>query len=82
MRTKIIKIVNSLGVRIPKLLLKQSDLLSEFEIEVKGDYLTIRPTSHLRAGWDKALITMAEQKDDVLLDSGDANDWDRSHWEW
>jgi antitoxin MazE len=81
-RTKIIKIGNSQGVRIPKLLLEQSGLNSEVEIEVQGDHLTIRTASHLRDGWDKAFIAMAEQHDDVLLDDVDATDWDQAEWEW
>lgn len=82
-RTKIIKIGNSQGVRIPKLLLEQSGLNSEVEIEVQGDHLTIRTASNnLRAGWDKAFMAMAEQRDDVLLDAVDATDWDQAEWEW
>lgn len=40
-RTRIVKIGNSRGVRIPKLLLDQAQLGNEIEIEVQGDQLRI-----------------------------------------
>lgn len=49
-RTRIIKIGNSQGIRIPKTLLEQSGIDSEVEIEVQGDQLTIRAASQLRNG--------------------------------
>lgn len=81
-RTRIVKIGNSQGVRIPKLLLDQSGIHAEVEIEVQGNHLTIRTASHLRAGWDEAFSMMAEQHDDVLLDEVNATDWDQAEWEW
>jgi antitoxin MazE len=81
-RTRIVKIGNSQGVRIPKLLLEQSGIHSEVEIEVQGDHLTIRTAPRLRIGWDKAFAAMAEQHDDVLLDEVDTTNWDQVEWEW
>lgn len=81
-RTRIVKIGNSQGVRIPKLLLEQSGIEGEVEIEVHGDHLTIRTASRLRAGWDEAFAGMAKQGDDVLLDEVSTTDWDQVEWEW
>lgn len=81
-KTRIVKIGNSQGVRIPKLLLEQSGIHTDVEIEVQGDHLTIRTASHLRNGWDEAFAIMAEQHDDVLLDEVNATDWDQAEWEW
>ncbi|NCJ05613.1 AbrB/MazE/SpoVT family DNA-binding domain-containing protein [Synechococcales cyanobacterium C] len=81
-RTRIVKIGNSQGIRIPKLLLEQSGIHAEVEIEVQGDHLTIRTAPHLRAGWDTAFATMAEQHDDVLLDESNGTDWDQAEWDW
>jgi antitoxin MazE len=81
-RTRIVKIGNSQGVRIPKLLLEQSGIHAEVEIEVQGDHLIIRTAPGLRIGWDKAFAAMAEQQDDVLLDEVDTTDWDQVEWEW
>jgi antitoxin MazE len=81
-RTRIVKIGNSQGIRIPKLLLEQSGIHTEVEIEAQGDHLTIRTVRRLRMGWDEAFAKMAEQCDDVLLDEVNTNDWDQLEWEW
>jgi antitoxin MazE len=82
-RTRIVRIGNSQGVRIPKTLLEQSGIYSEVEIEVQGDQLTIRAAApQLRNGWDTAFASMAAQRDDILLDEANATDWDQTEWEW
>jgi antitoxin MazE len=81
-RTRIVKIGNSQGIRIPKLLLEQSGIHTDVEIEVQGDHLMIRPASCLRNGWDEAFSTMAEQQDDGLLDDVNVSEWDEVEWEW
>ena len=43
MRTRIVKIGNSQGVRIPKLLLERSNLAEEVELEAEDDRIIIRP---------------------------------------
>jgi antitoxin MazE len=78
-RTRIVKIGNSQGIRIPKLLLEQSGIHTE--VEMQGDRLTIRTAPRLRAGWDKAFAAMAEQHDDILLDEVNTTNWDRVEWE-
>jgi antitoxin MazE len=81
-RTRIVKIGNSQGIRIPKLLLEQSGIHAEVEIEVQGDHLTIRTASRSRSGWDEAFAEMSKQQDDVLLDEVSTTDWDQVEWEW
>jgi antitoxin MazE len=81
-RTRIVKIGNSQGIRIPKLLLEQSGIHAEVEIEVQGDHLTIRTASRLRSGWDEAFAAISQQHDDVLLDEVSTTDWDQVEWEW
>lgn len=80
-RTRIVKIGNSQGIRIPKLLLEQSGLNAEVEIEVQGDRIVIRTAPCQRAGWDAAFAAMAEHEDDTLLDAT-TTDWDDAEWEW
>jgi antitoxin MazE len=81
-KTRIIKIGNSQGIRIPKVLLEQSGIDAEVEIEVLQDCLTIRKASRSREGWDEAFAAMAERGDDTLLDKSNATEWDRLEWEW
>jgi antitoxin MazE len=81
-KTRIVKIGNSQGLRIPKTLLEQSGINSEVEIEVHGNHLIIRPAEQVRFGWDEAFRKMAEKHDDVLFDDLNTTEWDQIEWEW
>jgi antitoxin MazE len=81
-RTRIVKIGNSQGIRIPKPLLEQSGIDTEVEIEVQDNYLIIRAAPRSRLGWDEAFAAMAERHDDVLLDDVKTTEWDSVEWEW
>jgi antitoxin MazE len=81
-RTRIIKIGNSQGIRIPKLLLEQSGIDAEVEIVVQGDHLAIRNASRSRSGWDEAFAAMGQQGDDVLFDHVNGSEWDQVEWQW
>lgn len=83
-RTRIVKIGNSQGVRIPKLLLDQLKLGEEIELVVEEDQLVVRPLRRTRQGWDEEFQRMAEQGDDRLLDAAAVSltQWDGDEWEW
>jgi antitoxin MazE len=82
-KTRIIKIGNSQGVRIPKLLLEQANLGEEVELEVQEGGILIQGTHTARSGWEDQFKQMAEQGDDQLLDNELlATDWDETEWEW
>jgi antitoxin MazE len=83
-KTNIVRIGNSQGVRIPKALLEQCHLQDKVELESRGDYLVLKSAKKPRAGWDKALQAMANRGDDAMID-GDVsivNSWDKDEWEW
>jgi antitoxin MazE len=83
-RTRIVKIGNSQGVRIPKLLLEQTSIGEEVELELRGEQIVLRPAYRARHGWEQAFKAMAEQGDDELLD-GDVivpAAWDEEEWVW
>ncbi|AFZ29744.1 SpoVT/AbrB domain-containing protein [Gloeocapsa sp. PCC 7428] len=81
-KTRIVRIGNSQGIRIPKTLLEQSGISTDVEIELENDHLVIRSASRSRIGWDEAFAAMAEQKDDTLLDDVSTTLWDQAEWEW
>ena len=82
-KTKIVKIGNSQGVRIPKSLLEQANLSEDVELEVQEGKVIVKSVGAPRAGWAQAFEGMAAAGDDQLLE-GDMleNDFDEHAWEW
>lgn len=83
-RTRLVKIGNSQGIRIPKVLLDQIGLTKELELEVQGDHLILRAARRPREGWAEQFRKMAANNDDVLLDPGahTPSTWDEEEWTW
>lgn len=81
-KSKIVRIGNSQGIRIPKVLIEQCGLSSEVELAVVGNEIRVRSISTVREGWEEAFIKMAERGDDKLLDEPTATEWDKTEWEW
>ncbi|MBL7163432.1 MAG: AbrB/MazE/SpoVT family DNA-binding domain-containing protein [Anaerolineales bacterium] len=81
--TKIVKIGNSQGIRIPKVLLEQTKLGEDVEMIAEDGKLIIRPASNLRQDWDNVFACMAAQGDDTLFDHDMTEHiWDEESWEW
>jgi antitoxin MazE len=82
-KTRLVKIGNSQGVRIPKLVLDQLNLSSDIELEVQDDHLIVRPSTHPRADWAEQFRQMAERSDDQLLDAdAPLTEWEATEWQW
>ena len=83
MKTTLIPIGNSRGIRIPKPLIEQCGLTGEIELDVRDRTILIHSPRHPRAGWGKAFKQMARLGDDKLLDVQPiATRWDNEEWEW
>jgi antitoxin MazE len=81
-RSKVIKIGNSRGIRIPRTLLEQAGLTGEVEMMVEGDHLIIHSRQQPRAGWEAQFAAMAEAGDDRLVDETAPTGWDENEWTW
>ena len=84
MKTHIVRIGNSQGVRIPKPLLEETGLDGEVEITAEDGSLIIRPGKMPRDGWALAFQAMAQRGDDALWDevAPTMSAWDEEEWEW
>lgn len=84
MKAALIRIGNSRGIRIPKVLVEQYRFNDEVELEPRQDHLVIRPATQTRAGWDDAFRQMRAHGDDALLDGDSLSTtrWDTTEWEW
>ncbi len=67
MKTRIVKIGISQGIRIPKPLLDQTDLGDEVELELHQNQIVIRRVHRARYDWESQFKAMAEHGDDKLL---------------
>ncbi len=82
LRSKIIKIGNSRGIRIPRAILEQTGLADEVEMRIEGNKLIIRAAHHPRHDWGDRFAAMAKESDDRLLDENIHTQWDEEEWKW
>lgn len=84
MKARIVKIGNSQGIRIPKLLLERSKLAEDVELEAEDNRIIIRSLKQPRQDWESAFRAMAGRGDDELLDKNTLAQpqWDETEWEW
>jgi antitoxin MazE len=82
MKTRLIRIGNSRGVRLPKIIIEQAGLTDEVELGVRdGAVIVARPTS-TRSGWAAAASQMRQRDEDRLLDTPTSTRFDEKEWEW
>jgi antitoxin MazE len=81
-RSKIVKIGNSRGIRIPRTLLEQAGLTNNVELTVEGNKLIIHTARLPRDGWEAHFKAMVERGDDLLLDQEISTQWDTDEWTW
>lgn len=79
MKSRLIRIGNSRGVRLAKPLLEQAGLEDEVEIRVEPGALVITAATSPRAGWAEAAARHAPSG---LLDAPGATRFDDEEWAW
>ena len=83
MRTRLVRIGNSRGVRLPKPLIAQAGLTDEVRLRVRdGGILIEPPLAQCRAGWAEAAEKIHQRNEDVLRDAPSATDFDETEWKW
>jgi antitoxin MazE len=84
MKTQLVKIGNSRGIRLPKALIEQVGLEREVELEVLSDRIIIRKGGHPRAGWAEAARKLTASGGDELIDGPlpPLTSFDVEEWEW
>jgi antitoxin MazE len=81
-KTHLVRIGNSRGVRIPKVWLDQLDLGEEVAMAMEADQLVIRSARRPRENWEEQFLAMHEREDDRAADEFPASTWDDAEWEW
>ena len=81
-KTRIVRIGNSRGIRVPKLLLDQAQLPDEVELHAEPGRLVVQGARRPRTGWAEAARAMTHAGHDDLLDAPSPTRFDREEWEW
>jgi antitoxin MazE len=81
-KTRIVRIGNSQGIRVPRALLEQAELPEEVELQAQPGRLIVRAARRPRAGWAEAARAMHRRGHDVLLDTSTRTRFDQDEWTW
>ena len=81
-KTRIVRIGNSKGIRVPKVLLEHAQLPNEVELQAENGQLIVRAAQGRRAGWADAAKAMRARGDDQLLDAPTSSQFDNKEWRW
>jgi antitoxin MazE len=81
MKTRIVSIGNSQGIRIPKLLLEQAGLAGDVELHAEQGRIVIAAIRRPRSGWAEAAAELHARGEDGLIETP-APAFDGEEWEW
>jgi antitoxin MazE len=82
MKTHLIRIGNSRGVRLPKPLIEEAGLTDAVELRVRDGAIVIARVARARSGWAEAAQRMRERDEDGLLDPPTPTRFDEREWKW
>jgi antitoxin MazE len=82
MKTRLVRIGNSRGVRLPKPLIEEAGLSDEVEVRAREGSIIILPVAGVRSGWAEAAQKLRENDADHLLDEPTPTRFDEEGWSW
>jgi antitoxin MazE len=82
MKTKLIPIGNSRGIRIPKPMIKEANLLDDVEIKVIEGSIIITSLGKIRNGWSEYAKELNKREEDKLIINETTNKFDDNEWNW
>ena len=82
MKTRLIRVGNSRGVRLPKPLIEEAGLTDAVELRVRDGAIVIARVARARSGWAEAAQRMRERDEDDLLDPYTSTRFDEGEWKW
>jgi antitoxin MazE len=82
MKSQIIQIGNSQGIRIPKVLLEESGISGEVGLELRPEGILIRNIGKPRANWDAAFASVADVEDDEVIAPDTTTQFEVKEWQW
>ena len=80
MKTSIIQIGNSKGLRLSKTILERYNIKDTVELILEKGRIILKPVDQPRKGWDEAFSRMHQNNDDELLIDDVFSDEDFDSW--
>lgn len=81
MKTRLVRIGNSRGVRIPKPLIEEAGLSDEVDVRVRAGTIVITPAGKARSGWAEAARQLRGRGEDRVLQTPQTR-FDAEEWKW
>lgn len=82
MKTRLIRIGNSRGVRLPKPLIEEAGLTEEVDLRTRDGTIIIARARRTRAGWAEAARLIHERSEDRMEEPPTSTRFDEEEWEW
>lgn len=82
MKTRLVRIGNSRGVRLRKPLIQEAGLSEEVELRVRQGSIVILPRAGVRSGWAEAAQAIRKRSEDHLVDEAPPTRFDSKEWAW
>jgi antitoxin MazE len=82
MKSRLVRIGNPGGIRIPRPLIEQAGLSDEVELEVLGKAIVIAAAAPPRSGWAEAARALRAPGGGVLLDQASPTKFEDAEWRW
>ncbi len=82
MKTRLVRIGNSRGIRLPKTIIMQAGLTDEVELGVRDGAVVIARATSARSGWADAAKQMRQRDEDRLLDAPTPTRFEKKEWQW
>lgn len=82
MKTRLVQIGNSRGVRIPKPMIEEAGLSDEVELRLQKGAIIVMPARSPRSGWSEAARMLRERGEDYLVEPPLSTHFDDEEWEW
>lgn len=81
MKTRLIRIGNSRGLRLPKPLIEEAGFKDEVEITLRDGALVVTSAEHPRSGWGAAVKLLLERREGYVIENAPAR-FEEEEWEW
>lgn len=87
MTIKLIRVGNSMGIRLPKKVIEQFNFTDEIDAEIKKEGLLLKKKKvprNPRTGWENRILREIEKGGypEMLIPDNIENEFDESEWQW